>query len=264
MYGRTATWLLLLVASVAQAGPQVVDLVTFRPDDLAAWERFKRSSDSRPLTLPELERLAAAGVGQPAILEMMRTRKVQVVADADTLIRLKKAGAGDDVVAAVSAYALPPNDHFDLHIHVDVTTPYTVGRAPFLYIEVWNPARERQDAFLHSDLRGLLKGGVGVEVSRDRSDPLLPETVRSLRIRGAVRTRDAGRLELTVYVTQRAGLRTLRDLPAEAAKSVQRFTLDYPGVSLDRRCKLELTVARDALLPDAYATKRSHFECRWD
>ncbi len=264
MFQRSTVWLLLLLASAAHAGPQVVDLVTFRPDDLGAWERFKRTSDSRALTLAELEKLAAAGIGQPAILEMMRTRKVRVVADADTLIRLKKAGAGDDVIAAVSAYALPPNDHFELHVHVDVTSPYSVGRAPFLYIEVWNPARDRQDAFLHSDLRGLLKGGVGVQVVRDRSDPLLPETVRSLRIRGAVRTRDPGKLEVMVYVTQRAGLRTLRELTPDEKKSARRFEMNYPGVSLDQRCKLELTVARDALIRDAYTTTRSHFECRWD
>lgn len=263
---RTACLLLTaaLLAPPALGQSQVVDLVSFRPDDLAEWERFKRESASRPLTLDELEKLAAAGVGQQTLLEMMRTRKVAVVADADTLVRLKKAGAGDDVVAAVSAYALPPNDHFDLHIHVDVTTPYTVGKAPFLYIEVWNVGRDRQDAFLHSDLRGLLKRGVGVEVARDRSDPLLPETVRSLRIRGPVRSRDAGKLTIAAYVTQRAGLRTLRDLPEAERAKVRTFEVDYPGVSLDRRCRLELTLARDALIRDAYTTARSHLECRWD
>ncbi len=261
---RFIATVLLTLCTGAHAQPHIVDLVSFRPDDLAEWERFRRTSESLPLTLAELEKLAAAGVGQAAVLEMMRTRKVRIVADADTLIRLKKAGASDAVVAAVSAYALPPNDHFNLHVHVDVATPYTVGRAPFLYIEVWNQGRDRQDAFLHSDLRGLLKRGVGVEVSRDRSDPLLPETVRSLRIRGPVRTRDAGKLELVTYVTQRAGLRTLRDLPAAEQKKLHRFPIDYPGVSLDRRCRLELTIARDALIRDAYTTQRARLECRWD
>ncbi len=255
---------LLLGLLVSLLAPPAIDLVSFQSSTLEEWERFHRTSDSRPLTLDELEKLAAAGVGQAALREMMRTRKVLALADADTLLRLKRAGAADDVLAAVSAYAWPPNDGFDLHVHVDVRTPYSVGAAPFLYIEVHNPARDRQDALLHGDLRGLLRRGVGVEVVRDRSDPLLPEAVRTLRIRGRVATRDAGRLEVAVLITQLAGLRTLRDLPAAEEKRVRRFTVDYPAVSLESRCRLELGVGRDALLRDVYTLESGRMECRWD
>ena len=205
---------LLLAAGAAHGAPQVIDLLSFEPDTLEAWERLHRQSESLPLTMEELEKLSKAGIGQKALLELMRTRKVLVVADADHLVRLKEAGATDAVVTAVSAYAVRPNDHFDLHVHLDVATPSArAGRAPYLYIEVYNDARRRQDALLYADVRALVKRGTAT-TARDRSDPLLPQTIHSVRIQGPVRTRDAGRLTVAAFATQRPGLRTLRDLGA--------------------------------------------------
>ena len=262
----TACAALFALAGPAGAAepPQVVDLLQFRTDDPRAWERMRRQSDSAPLTLAELEKLTAGGIGEKTIVEMMRTRKVAAVADADTLLALKKAGASDDMVAALSAYALPPNAFFDLFIRLAVASPDTVRKAPFLYVEAWHAAEKRAVAFMHADLRGLLRRGLGVEVNRDRSDPLLPRTVRSVDFAGKVETRKAGAIELRVLATQTAGLRSLDRLSPADAKGVRRFTADYPAVSLERRCRLDLTLERDSLMKDAFALSDGALDCRWE
>lgn len=250
--------------AVAADPPQVIDLLQFRTDDPGTWERTHRQSDSEPLTLEELEKLAQAGIGEKTLVEMMRTRKVRVVADAETLLRLKKAGASDDTIAAVSAYAMAPNTFFDLLVHLAVASPGTIRQAPYLYIEAWHTGLDRQEAFLHADLRGLLTRGLGVTVNRDRSDPLLPETIRSVDFTGRIETRKPGRIELRVLATQVAGLRSLSVLSPADAKRVRTFTLDYPGVSLEHRCRLDLVLERDALLNDAFTLRRGDLDCRWE
>jgi hypothetical protein len=251
-------------AAVAAPSAARLDLMSFEAGDAETWERLHRTSDSRPLTLAELEKLAAAGVGQATLVEMMRTRKVLALADADALVRLKKAGADDKVVAAFSAYAYPPNDDIALRVQIDVSTPYSVGQAPFVYIEVWHEDLQRQEAFLYADLRGLLARGGRAEVVRDRSDPLLPSTVRTVRLHGRVPSRHAGRLQIRALVTQRAGLDTLEGLPEAEEKRVRREAIEYPAVSLESRCRLDLLVDRDPLLKDAYTLRRSDVDCRWD
>ncbi|MCA9542023.1 MAG: hypothetical protein KC620_24170, partial [Myxococcales bacterium] len=254
----------LLLAATAAAAPPGVDLLQFRTDNPEVWERAHRTSDALPLTLAELEKLAAAGVAEPTLIEMMRTRKVMAVADAEALVKLKKAGATDAAVAALSAYAMPPNDHFDLRVILDVASPTGVHKAPFLYIDVRSAEGDRQEAFLHADLRGLMRKGVGVQVNRDRADPFLPETVRSVTFTGPVETHRAGRIVVSVLASQKAGLSDLANLTAADAGRVKRFEFDYPSVSLERRCELRLVLARDPVLTDEYAVRDGGLDCRWD
>lgn len=254
----------LAAPALAADPPQVVDLLQFRTEDPQAWERMRRTSDSAPLTMAEIEKLTAGGIGQPTIIEMMRTRKVAAVADADALLALKKAGADDELIAALSAYALPPNTGFDLLVHLAVTSPDTVRRAPFLYIEAWHADRGQPVAFLHADLRGLMRRGLGVQVNRDRSDPLLPRTVRSVDFAGRVETRHPGAITLRVLATQTPGLRSLDGLSAADGKQLRTFELKYPAVSLERRCRLELSLERDSLMKDAFALGAGSLDCRWE
>lgn len=254
----------LLVAPPARAERQVIDLLQFQTDDPDAWESLHRSSDSLPFTLEDLEKLTKAGVAERALLEMARTRRLLVVADADTLVRLKKAGASDALVTAVSAYALPPNRSLDLAIQLAVATPYSVTQAPFLYIEVINLDTKEQEAFLYADMRRLLANRWKVDVVEDRSDPLLPNRVRSLRLWGHLPIRRPGKLEIRVLVSQKAGLVHLGELPPVDQKRLRTFQVDYPGVSLLRACQLQMDLNRDAILKDLFNIERADFRCRWD
>jgi hypothetical protein len=266
---------LLLLASAAPGiaspstrptpAPAPISLLSFTAGDPADWERLQRTSDARPLSLADLEKLRAAGVGEQTLLEMMRTRRVKAAATADTLAALKKSGATDELVAALSAYALPENRGIDLAIHLDVSTPYSVRGAPYVYIEVWNPGLDRQEAFLWADVRGLLrKGGLRVSKQTDDSDPLLGNTVRSLHISGPVRIRAHGRMELRVVVSPKAGIRTMAEVPKDYQTQVRTFTFDLPQVSEDNACRLDLTLGRDPLLQTVFPIARSDLRCYWE
>ena len=247
---------------LAQAQPPTnsLSLLQFESDDPQAWEGMNRRSDSRPLNLVELEKLIHAGLGEATLLELMRTRKVMVLADADTLIRLKRAGASDDVVAAVSAYAVPPNEGFRMLLDLKINSPGSIARAPQLYVEVWHNDLDRQEVLMQANIRDLMsRRGT---VIRDRSDPMLVETVRATQRRGTVKVRNAGKLTVRLLISQKPGLTTLA--AAKGLPGYREFQIDYPGASADSRCRLEVGLRRDPLMKDIFALERSHFECRWD
>ena len=253
----------LAFSSTAMAQSQVINLLQFQTKSPDTWERVHRQSDSLPLTQTELEKLAKAGIAETSIIEMMRTRKVLAVASADNLIRLKSAGATDGMIAAMSAYAVAPNEAFNLAIRVDVKTPKSVQHAPYLYVEVWHKGKNRQEAMLHADLRGLFAQG-SVTVQRDRSDPLLPDTIRTVQFRTRVRTRHPGELEVRVKLSQRPGLLTLTNATGAHLSGVKAYPMSYPAVSLDRDCKLDLVARRDELLKDRFGLTGGRLDCRWD
>lgn len=253
-----------IAASAETTEVRIIDLLQLRTDDLGEWERMQRTSDSAPLTLEELEKLAAAGVGQKALVEMMRTRKVAAVADGDTLLRLKKAGATDDMLAALSAYAMAPNTGFDLFVHLDVVSPDALRQAPTVYIEAWHTVEKRAVAFLHADLQKSLTRGLKMRVTRDETDPLLPRTVRSIDFAGRVDTRKPGTIILRVLVSRTPGLRSLDGLPPAAAKRVRTFDVQYPAVSFENRCRLDLNLERDSLMKDAFTLEQGDLDCRWE
>lgn len=267
---RVRTGLLSLVSLASLSGvsaaqeAQVVNLLEFRTGDPVAFDKIRRNSSSLPLTLEELTRLSDAGVGEASLLELIRTRRVLLRADAEVLLALKAKGLGDALLTAVSTHAWPPNEGFDLNIQTNLASPRDLALAPYLYVEIFNPGLKRQEAFLHADLRRAWQGNLTGQTVVDRSDPLLPETVRTVDLAARVRTRQAGKLEVRVLVTQAAGLRDLSNLGAPLAAQVRTFALDYPAVSLDQWCRLQLDVLRDTALRDRFNLRHGHLECRWN
>lgn len=251
----------------ARADGAALDLLTFQTTDPDVWTSLHRTSDSLPLSLADVETFQKAGIGEASILEMLRTRRLLAVADAPTLVGLKKAGASDAVVTAVSAYALPPNRAIDLAIQLQVATPYDVAQAPYLYIELYNLDRKEQAAFLFADVRRLLAQRWRVDTYTDRTDPLLPNRVRTLRLWGHAPAHQAGRMAVRVLLTQKPGLTRLDALDGvepNQAKRLRVFEIDYPGVSLERACELQLDLNRDPILKDLFNIERADLRCRWE
>lgn len=259
----------ILVSTLGPSRPAwseslTIDLVQFQTSDPEAFASMRRKSDSMPFTMTEIEKLSQAGIAERSLLEMVRTRGLLVVADADTLLRLKAGGATDALVAAVSAHALPPNRTLDLTIAVRLETPYSVGQAPHLYVEIVNLDTKEQEAFLHSPLSQLLAQKWRVDVVEDRSDPLLPTRVRSLRVWGQVPIRRPGKLEIRLLVSKDPALTRLDGLSPGDQKDVRVFPIEYPPVSLSRACELQVELSRDALLRDHFNLGRTDVRCRWD
>ena len=265
--GRPALALALLVLPLlaaprpATAVEGRLDLTTFSMITPEQWERLHRRSDSPPLTLAELKQLQAAGVGDKAILEMVRTRRVVDRASAKDLAALKKAGASDDLVAAVSAHALPENRSIDLLLTVDVSTPHSLALAPYLYVEWVQTAKGKREHLMFADLRTLLGRGKAIE---DRSDPLLPSRVRRAQISGSVPLRHPGPIEVRVLVSKRPDLLRLDDLPDAERKRIKTWRFELPAVSLYHDCELELALVRDELIADVFSVQRSRFLCTFD
>ena len=254
----------LFASSALAQGAQVINLLEFKTSDPNAFEQVRRNTASLPLTLAELQKMQAGGIGEPTLIDMVRTRRVMMVADADGLIALKKSGASDAMVGAVSQHAWPPNEGFDLTVQLDVASPGGMTRPPYLYIEVWHEGLQRQEALMFADLRTMLTRGLKTQVRRDRSDPTLPLSVASVTVTGKIRTRQAGTLTIRALVSQQPGLRSLRDAPKRWANQIKTWKMDYPAVSLDARCRVRLGLERDISLKDLYVVRRDDFECRWN
>ncbi|MBV71329.1 MAG: hypothetical protein CMH52_08260 [Myxococcales bacterium] len=258
---------ILTLPLTTQASPpaQVINLMDVKADEFDRIERFNRKSDALPLTLDELTQLQKAGVKSPTLMEMMRTRRVMAVADAPTLLNLKKAGASDDMIAALSAYVVKPNDHFKLNIVLNLLSPGSMAQAPYLYIEIWNPRKRRQEAILYADLRDkLTDANTSLKGSSDRGDPLLANNLARINLSSRIRSRGAGPLDIRVLIGQEAGLMTLSSSDGKPLKGVETYSISYPAVSLDNRCQAEIQLSRDSVMRERYAISQGRVHCRWD
>ncbi len=247
----------LLLLGEAVAEPQIINLLQFSTDEAQRWERIQRRSDSLPLNMDELQRLSKAGIDSETLVEMMRTRKVLALADVDNMLRLKRAGADDQLIAALSAYAWPPNEQLILQVNLDLISPDTLRQAPHLYIELEHLERGQQEALFHADLRRSRSSK-----RQDRSDPLLPERIHSFYFRVPVQSRHWGKLRLNILLSQEQGLRSLRS--GKQRLALQSFELNYPAVSLEQSCELHLRAERDPLLKELFTLRRSEMKCHWD
>ena len=254
----------LFAISPAFATPQPVNLLQFQTTDVAAWEQATRTSASRPMRLSDIEKLRAAGIKETVLIELMRTRKLLTLASPETLIELKRAGASDAVIAAVSAYALPPNDRIRMLIQLNLISPNTLADAPFLYIEAWHTVKKRQVAFFHADLRRLITNAKRVKIIQDRADPLIPETVAAIRFLTDIESQFPGTIELRIMMNRQAALTTLSDSKGLAIKGTVTRSIPYPAVSIRSACRLDLTARRDNLMPEMYQLGEPRLDCRWD
>ena len=260
-----AAALALLLPCVASAqGPAArVDLVGFVPITLDEWQRIHRVSDSPPLKMAEVKQMQAAGIGDSALLEMIRTRRVADPAAPKDLIALKKQGATDDLIAALSAYALAENRSIDLLFTLDVRTHQSLARAPFLYLEFFQLDKGLREHLLFTDLRTLSRSAKTIV---DRSDPLLPDRVLRVRRKGTVPIRHPGRVEVRALISKRPGLTNLdaASLSDAEKKKLVTWSFTLPQVSLYNDCELDLTLQKDELLPDTLSIPRKRFVCIFD
>ena len=261
MIGAAAFSLLVAAPLPALGLDGRIDLLTMSQMTPDQWERLTRRSESPPITLKEVRELQAAGVGDQTVMEMIRTRRVvDRVAPAD-LVALKRAGASDDLIAALSAHALAENRSIDLLLTLDVRTVRSVAQAPYLYVEFFQTQLGRREHLVFADLRAAL---AGAEVMTDRSDLLLPNRVRRLRRYLQVPLRHPGPIEVRVLVSRKPDLTTLEGLPEAEAKRVRTWRFDLPAVSLYHDCEFDLGLTRDELLPDMYVVERSRLQCTFD
>ncbi len=252
-------FLAFMLPTISFAESQTINLLEFKTDDPQAWETAQRKSESLPLTLDELDQLKKAGIGESTCNEMIRTRGVLALLDAETMVALKKKGYSDAMLAQLSAYAVKPNDHLTVDLTLTLSTPDSLNEAPFAYIELWSEAKNRQEAFIYADLRQV----PGKETS-NRQDRVLGETARTIHRTLPIRTRGYGPMTLRFATSQQSNLTQLKDLSKQDLPNLQSFSFTYPGASLEHRCALNLELTRDRVLKDRFTVRHSDWTCYWD
>lgn len=255
----------VLAWAVAAGAGTPVEIMKFSSSDPAAWEDARdRRSEARPLTLEEIRSLSRAGVKEKALVRMIRSRRVLAAARGEALAALKAQGVSDNVIEAISTHALAENRRIDVLISLDVVRPVPTEMAPTLYVALVHEESGRQEELLKGALGEVLNHRWKAEEIIDRSDPLLPSSVRRIRLTVPFRATRHGKMAFKVLVTRRPGLTDLTRLPAEESARVASVVFDYPAVSLDNRCELDIELGQDPLLPGELALREPVLRTYWE
>ncbi|TXH23073.1 MAG: hypothetical protein E6Q99_08370 [Elusimicrobia bacterium] len=254
-----------LAWAVAAGAGTPVEIMKFSSSDPAAWEDARdRRSAARPLTLEEIRSLARSGVKEKALVRMIRSRGAMTAARGEELAALKAQGVSDGVIEALSTHALAENRRIDVLLSLDVVRPVSTTMAPYLYVALVHEASGRQEELLKGALGDVLNHRWKVEEIIDRSDPLLPSSVRRIRLAVPFRATRHGKMAFKVLVTRRPGLTDLTRLPTDEAARVVSVGFDYPAVSLDNRCELDIELGQDPLLPGELTLKEPGLRTYWE
>lgn len=223
--------------------------------------RVYERSEQLPLTGDEVARLARAGFSSARIVKMLEQRRCACDASADGLIRLKQAGASEEVLEAVSTHALAPNRALELLVTLDFVGTSRAAREGFLYFFIDDGDLTR---VFTASLPELLGRENAHEERVDRRDVVRPRVVRRVRLPGEVPLKTYGPHTVLVASSASPTLTHPSQLTqAELARS-QRYTFDYPRASLARQCRLTAAYQQDPVLADRWRYTGSRFECEWN
>ena len=235
--------------------------------DGGALPRVYERTAQLPLTMADVRKLGAGEFGDAAIVKMLQERRCACDASVDALLELKKAGVSQAVVQAVSLHALPPNRFLDLVISLDFeglggeATVSTQARRGYLYLII--PDGDRERVFI-GNLQTILAGRWKREAMVDNTDLLLPKKVRRITFAAQVPLKTYGPRSALVFASTKPDIYTTADIPEGDRQGALKYAFDYPPSSLERHCTLQALYRQDALLPDRWQLKRSHFECEWE
>ncbi|NKB69725.1 MAG: hypothetical protein GKR89_21860 [Candidatus Latescibacteria bacterium] len=224
-------------------------------------------SDQLPLKMADVAKLVDNGFSTEAIVKMIQERRCQCDASVDGLVALKKAGAAEAVIQAVSLHALPPNRQLNLIVTMDFEglggqdEVSTQARKGYLYLII--PDGDRERVFM-GNLQTILAGRWQRDGMVDNTDLLLPKKVRRIVFSAEVPLKTYGPRTALVFTSTKPDIYTSADIPPADRAGVQEYPFDYPESSLQRQCTLQVLHRQDALLADKWHLQRAHFQCEWD
>lgn len=235
-----------------------VNLVTWSGAELP---RVFERGEQPPLSDEDLLKMAQAGFSAKELVKVIEERRCACDASADGLIRLRKAGVGPEVLAAVSLHALPPNRQLNLLLTLDFTGQSREAREAYLYVFVDDGPLTR---VLTADLNTLLARRHAGETMTDHSDLLIAKQVRRISLAGALPLKTAGTRQVLVVTSANPTLKHPSELKPEELAKAQRYTFDFPRASLLSVCRLSAGYKRDAVLEYKWKYMGSRFECEWN
>jgi hypothetical protein len=215
-----------------------------------------------PLSNADLVEMSQGGLGKDAIVHMIEERGCACDVSARALVRLKKAGVHDDVIAAASLQALPPNKAIDITVTVDFGLKDGIRKTQdSLYFFVDDVEFTRSFVVSTDE---LVTRRYPTEDLVDKSDPLLERVVRRVRFKGSVPLRSPGTHSLLVALSRNPSLSHPSELSTAERDAARVHTFTYPDASVRRDCRLHVAIDRDQVLDNRLLLRGSGFECEWD
>ncbi len=217
-------------------------------------------SEQLPLSDDDVIQLTKNGFEPAQIAKMVTERRCACDASAEGLIRMKKAGVAKEVLAEVSMHGLKPNRTLNLELTFDFVGDGQEAREGnfFLFVDDGDVTR-----VFTATLFELLSRS-STQRLNDRTDLMLPKTVRRVRISGGVVLKSYGPHTVMAVFSANAALSHPSQLGARERAKAQSYTFNYPRASTQSVCRLSAGFKRDAMLVDAWAFQGSQFDCEWN
>jgi len=241
---------------------KAINIVEWDGTDLP--EIYQRSQQL-PLNLRDLKSLSLKGFNDSTIIKMLEERRCSCDASVQSLITLKEKGFSEEVLAAVSLHALPPNRHLNLKIDIDFFG--NVGRDTFggstqeNYFYLIIPDGKRERVFV-GNIAEILTGEWHVDTFIDDKNPLLSRKIRRVSFVKEIPLKTYGNRKAIVFTSMRPDIYSSNDLSVE--QNIESFSIDYPVSSSLASCNLKVRYRQDAVLFDRWHWKGAYFDCEWN
>lgn len=248
-------------AAVAYAKIPAISLVQFNSNTVP--EEFYKPDpvEKLPLDLKELIKMKKGGVDDEVIADAVEKRKVIGATDADSMIAMKKAGMGKDVMKAVQRYALPKNRDLDVEFTLEFVKPTLKADPRYLYIIFEDGSYSR---IIYADLERVLQGKWRYDDTVDLQDPVLTKTVRTIRFFGNVTLKDHGKKSAKIILSKKPNVTDINELPVSELSKASAQEFEYPAYSLLNDCRLKIEFAHDVIKKDEWDIKTSLMTCEFD
>ena len=214
-----------------------------------------------PISQTDLIKLSNHDFGAEQLALMISQRRYAGDVSAEGLIALREAGLHHDVVQAASLHALPPNRGINLMITLEIDGLQSTPRSRYLYIII--PDGEIERVFT-ADLEQILGRKWKSETVVDRSDLLIPRSVRAITFNGRIPLKTPGQRELTVFTSTRPDIHWLSDISGQRTGNIKTHAFEYPASSIKSECRLLIRLFQDRVLEDNWNVTGTHLECEWN
>lgn len=261
---RVCTLLLFICVSVSVwAKSDHISLSILNFKDLEVPKHYMERTpvaraDLDPFTCAGVEKMLKAKIGAEALKQMAMSRGTICNPSPEELVRLKQAGAADDLLVYMSENTLAPNQSIDLVTRLTFRNYKgpDVGQDAFFHIKLNPKARVFYESASH--LGGILGAKWKCENTVRYKDGPLDRAQREICAVWPIKTNKYGKIKVEVFVSKK---------PVRDAKPMGKpfeFTFEYPRFSRTSACFLEAEFDNNVALPGRWNLIDARLDCEWN
>lgn len=257
-------FLLLPFACFSEEKEVVLSILNFKdiklPDNYFEKPVTARS-DLKPFTCEDLYTLLEKKVGSGTIKNLVKSRGSTCDPSAENIGKLKEKGSTDELLAAVSEFALSPNEVFDLigtFNFFDYEGADLKGE-PFVHLVLHR--KKLKPITVIDDLGRILQAKWMVDTIEQYQEGMLNKKVRKIAFVIPIKFRDYGKTTLDFYQSK-AGT-PLKGPQLKTMQNAKHVEFEYPQFSRKSQCTLDVDFSHDVALKGKWQIKDAEFECDW-